>query len=62
VPADELQKKRQKLKRASKRPVLLLSGATGQGVGEAMAALYAVISEARAKAAAEKEPAETVSP
>jgi GTP-binding protein len=62
VPTDELQKKRQKLKRASKRPVLVLSGATGHGVGEAMAALYAVITAARAKAAAEKERAEPVSP
>jgi GTPase len=62
VPTDELQKKRQKLKRASKRPVLVLSGATGHGVGEALAALYAVVSEVRAKAAAEKERAEPVSP
>jgi GTP-binding protein len=62
VPAEELAKKRQKLKRASKRPVLVLSGATRQGVSEAMAALYAVIIEARAKAAAEKQAAEAVAP
>ena len=36
VPADELAKKRQKLKRASKRPVLTLSGATGDGVPETL--------------------------
>jgi len=52
VPPEELAKKRQKLKRASKHPVLVLSGATGQGVQEAMAALYAVIKEERDKAAA----------
>jgi GTP-binding protein len=62
VPPEELTKKRQKLKRASKRPVLVLSGATRQGVSEAMAALYAVIIEARAKAAAEKQAAEAVAP
>jgi GTPase len=54
VPAEELAKKRQKLKRASKHPVLVLSGATGKGVSEAMAALYAVIKEERDKAAAPK--------
>jgi GTP-binding protein len=54
VPPEELAKKRQKLKRASKRPVLVLSGATGKGVSEAMAALYAVIKEERDKAAAPK--------
>jgi GTP-binding protein len=54
VPAEELAKKRQKLKRASKRPVLVLSGATGKGVSEAMAALYAVIKEEREKAVAPK--------
>jgi len=52
IPPEELAKKRQKLKRASKHPVLVLSGATGQGVQEAMAALYAVIKEERDKAAA----------
>jgi GTP-binding protein len=52
VPVEELAKKRQKLKRASKRPVLVLSGATGKGVSEAMAALYATIKEERDNAAA----------
>jgi GTP-binding protein len=54
VPPEDLAKKRQKLKRASKHPVLVLSGATGKGVSEAMAALYAVIKEERDKAAAPK--------
>jgi len=54
VPPEELAKKRQKLKRASKRRVLVLSGATGKGVGEAMATLYAVIKDERDKAAAPK--------
>jgi GTPase len=54
VPPEDLVKKRQKLKRASKRPVLVLSGATGKGVSEAMAALYAVIKEERDKAVAPK--------
>jgi GTP-binding protein len=54
IPVEELAKKRQKLKRASKRPVLVLSGATGKGVAEAMAALYAVIKDERDKAAAPK--------
>jgi GTP-binding protein len=54
VPAEQLARKRQKLKRASKRPVLTLSGATGERLGEAMAALLQVIEEARAKAAPEK--------
>src|ERR1700732_3090298 len=49
VPPEDLAKKRQKLKRASKRPVLVLSGATGKGVGEAMATLYAVIKDERDK-------------
>ena len=49
VPAEELAKKRQKLKRAAKRPVLVLSGATGKGVPETLAALYAIIQETRAK-------------
>jgi GTP-binding protein len=54
VRPEDLAKKRQKLKRASKHPVLVLSGATGKGVSEAMAALYAVIKEERDKAAAPK--------
>jgi GTPase len=61
VLPEELAKKRQKLKRASKRPVLVLSGATGQGVKETMATLYAAIAAPRAQAAAEKGAAEPVS-
>jgi GTPase len=55
VPDDELAKKRQKLKRASKHEVLVLSGATGKGVNETMSALLRIVQEARA-AAAEAEP------
>ena len=59
VPADELAKKRQKLKRAAKQPVLTLSGATGAGVPETLAALLAVIKEARAKTEAAEAAAAT---
>jgi len=47
IPADELKAKRAKLKRAAKRDVLVLSGATQQGVPEALAALLRAINEAR---------------
>ena len=57
VPTEELAAKRQKLKRASKRPVLTLSGATGQGVPETLAALLEIIKAERARAAEAKEPA-----
>ena len=57
VPEAELAKKRQRLRRASKRPVLALSGATGKGVGEAMAALYDVVKAERQKAEPKTEPA-----
>jgi len=55
VQPEELAAKRQKLKRASKRPVLTLSGATGQGVAETLAALLEVIKAERARAAEAKE-------
>jgi GTPase len=48
VPAAEIAKKRAKLKRASKGEVLALSGATGEGVAAAMAAVLRRIDEARA--------------
>jgi GTP-binding protein len=48
VPPEELAKKRAKLRRASKRQVLTLSGVSGQGVEEAMAALLRTIRETRA--------------
>jgi GTP-binding protein len=61
VPTAELAAKRRKLQRASKCPVLTLSGVSGKGVPETLAALYAVISSQReaiaeAKAAAEAAP------
>ena len=61
VPPEELAKKRQKLKRATKHPVMALSGATGKGVGETMAALHAVITAARETTAAGAVPAEAAS-
>jgi len=58
VPAANLTKKRAALKRASKGEVLTLSGATGQGVTEAMSRLFDVVKEARGAATpAEKEAA-----
>jgi GTP-binding protein len=51
VPAEELAAKRRKLKRAAKRDVLVLSGATGQGVPAALSALLGVIKSEREKAA-----------
>jgi GTPase len=51
---DELTKKRAKLKRASKRPVFVMSGASGRGVDEVLSALLQGVQAARADAA-EKE-------
>ena len=45
VGADELRKQKDRLKRAAKKSPLLLSGATGAGVKEAMRALADVIGE-----------------
>ena len=47
VDADELKRQAARLKRAAGRAPLILSGATGQGVPEAMRALAAVIDQAR---------------
>jgi GTPase len=52
MPPETLARLRQKLKRASKHPVMVLSGATGKGVPETLAALLQVIKEARDSAAA----------
>ncbi|HEY1506963.1 MAG TPA: GTPase ObgE [Stellaceae bacterium] len=54
VPAEELTKKRAKLKRAAKRPIFVMSGATGQGVDEVLTALLQTVQAARA-VEAEKE-------
>ena len=53
--ADELKEKIAKLKRSAKRPVLPLSGVTGEGVEAVTTELFRVIAEARAaeKAASE---------
>jgi len=59
VPAEELTKKRAKLKRAAKVPVLIMSGATGNGVGEALSAVFHAVQAARA---AEREKAESAAP
>jgi GTP-binding protein len=45
VDADELKKQRDRLKRAAKKTPLLVSGATGAGVREALRALADVIGE-----------------
>ena len=55
VPPAELTKLRAKLARAAKRPVVTLSGVSGAGVPETMAALLHIIHETRA--AATPEPA-----
>ena len=62
IPADELAKKRRALKRASKHPVVVLSGVSGRGVSDAMATLYSYIAAERAKAAHQREQEEAVSP
>ena len=60
VTADELKKQRDRLKRAAGKTPLLISGATGEGVKDALRALAEVIGEApvsgKAKAAADAEP------
>ncbi|PJI43765.1 GTPase ObgE [Ferrovibrio sp.] len=57
IPADELKEKIAKLKRSAKRPVLPLSGVTGEGVDAVSTQLFSIIAEARAaeKAAIEVE-------
>jgi GTP-binding protein len=55
VAPEELAQKRRKLQRASKGKVLALSGVSGAGVKETMAALDGVIRAARAAAAAAAE-------
>ena len=62
IPADELAKKRRALRRASKRPVIVLSGATGQGVINAMATLYSYIAAERMRAATKHEQEQVVAP
>jgi GTPase len=61
VPPEELTKKRAKLKRASKRPIYVMSGATGQGVDEVLTALLQTVQAARA-AEAEKEQQAAIEP
>jgi GTP-binding protein len=60
VEPDELKKQKDRLKRAAKQTPLLISGATGEGVPEALRALVAVIGEApvsdKAKSAAQSAP------
>jgi GTP-binding protein len=46
VTADELKKQKDRLKRAAKKTPLLMSGATGEGVKDALRALVEVIGEA----------------
>ena len=60
VTADDLKKQKDRLKRAAKKTPLLVSGATGDGVRDALRALADVIGEApvsgKAKSAAQNEP------
>jgi GTP-binding protein len=60
VGTQDLKKQKDRLKRAAKKTPLLMSGATGTGVKEALRALADVIGEApvtaKAKSAAEAEP------
>ena len=60
VDADTLKKQKDRLKRAAKKTPLLLSGATGKGVPEALRALADIIGDkqvtSKAKRAAEAEP------
>ncbi|MEM1200335.1 MAG: GTPase, partial [Pseudomonadota bacterium] len=51
---DELAKKASALKEVSSTPPLIISGVSGQGVREAMGALYSVIEAHRAKEATEE--------
>jgi GTP-binding protein len=61
VSEEELTKKCAKLKRASKRPVFVMSGASGRGLDEVMTVLLQAVQEARA-IAAEKEKKAAVEP
>src|SRR4029077_14160319 len=60
VDADELKKQKDRLKRAAKKTPLLMSGATGNGVQEALRQLVEGIGEApvsgKAKGGAQAEP------
>jgi len=60
VTPDELKKQKDRLKRAAKKTPLLVSGATGAGVREALQALVDVIGtppeNKQDKSAAEAEP------
>jgi GTPase len=60
VTPEELKTQKDRLKRAAKKTPLLMSGATGAGVKEALRALVEVIGEApvstKAKGAAQAEP------
>jgi GTPase len=47
LPQEELTKKRAKLKRAAKRPIFVMSGATGQGIEEVLTALLQAVQTAR---------------
>jgi GTP-binding protein len=63
VPEDELAKKRAKLKRASKCPVFVMSGATGNGVDEVLTAVLQAVQAARGAARAkESAPAPALVP
>ncbi len=56
LSADELKARKEKLRRAARKPVLAMSAASGQGVTEALRALVKPILERRAKAAEKPAP------
>jgi len=56
IPEDELKEKLRKLKRSSKKPVMVLSGATGQGVTEVLRALQAEITARNERESAAANP------
>src|SRR5215217_4952255 len=60
VTPEQLKKQKDRLKRAARKPPLLISGATGEGVKDALRSLVEVIGEApvsvKAKGAAQAEP------
>lgn len=58
---EELTKKRAKLKRAAKRPAFVMSGASGRGIDEVLAALLQAVKAAR-EAGAEKEKEKAAEP
>jgi len=60
TPEDELQKKRARLKRAARRPVLVMSGATGGGIDAVLTSALRAIQAARESAPAKSAAAQAL--